>query len=150
MEYGVEIAHVVAEGPYIYDEQTFSVKSDETASVDLTAVLANSMVTVSYTDAFRNYMSNFNAILHSAGGDYNFYGFRWRRCLFLRLSSLQGLKLKRRTQPRHQRLVLSLIYVYEKNIGVAIHALTAYPTHNTPSSPIKPNDWAIWHIFLFI
>ncbi len=30
------------------------------------------MVTVSYTDAFRNHMSNFNAILHSAGGDYNF------------------------------------------------------------------------------
>ena len=34
------------EKPYFYDEQTFSVKSDETASVDLTAVLANSMVTV--------------------------------------------------------------------------------------------------------
>lgn len=76
------------EKPYFYDEQTFSVKSDETASVDLTAVLANSMVTVSYTDAFRNYMSNFNAILHSAGGDYNFYGPTETRPIYLNPGSV--------------------------------------------------------------
>lgn len=71
------------EKPYFYGEQKFDVKANETTSVSLTSSLANTMVTVSYTEAFRNYMSSYNAILHSAGGEYNFYGPTETRPIYL-------------------------------------------------------------------
>lgn len=53
---------------------TVTVTEKQTTDVNLTATLANSMVTVSYTDNFKNYMKSWSAQLHSDGGAYLYYG----------------------------------------------------------------------------
>lgn len=60
--------------PAFYGSTTLKVKENQTASVSLTATLANTMVSVDYTDAFREYMTAWNAELHSVGSaNYIFY-----------------------------------------------------------------------------
>lgn len=58
------------ERPYFYGEATFDVKEDQTTEVNITASLANSMVSVIYTDAFKKYFTDWSATLHSEGGAY--------------------------------------------------------------------------------
>lgn len=58
------------ERPYYYGEETFSVKEDETENVSITARLANSMVSISYTEAFLTYFKDFSSTIHSPGGAY--------------------------------------------------------------------------------
>jgi len=53
---------------------TVHVTEGQTTPVSLTATLINSMVSISYTDEFKEYMSSWNAELHSAGGSYIYYG----------------------------------------------------------------------------
>ncbi len=56
------------EKPYVTGSSAFTVSDNRTTDVALTASLANSMVTVTYTDEFRNYFSAYSAQIHSAGG----------------------------------------------------------------------------------
>ncbi len=58
------------ERPYFYGETTFNVAEDRTSEVEITAKLANTMVSLEYTDAFKAYFKDFSASLHSAGGAY--------------------------------------------------------------------------------
>lgn len=58
------------ERPYFYGEKQFEVLEDRTTDVEITASLANSMVSIAYTDAFRRYFSDWQAKLHSEGGSY--------------------------------------------------------------------------------
>ena len=58
------------EKPYFHGSQTIKVNDNLTTPVSLTAELANTMVTIQYTDNFRNYMSSWSAQLHSNGGNY--------------------------------------------------------------------------------
>jgi hypothetical protein len=58
------------ERPYFYGESTFSVAEDQSTDVEITAKLANTMVSVAYTDAFKTYFKDFSTTLHSAGGAY--------------------------------------------------------------------------------
>lgn len=48
----------------------FKVVDSQTATPTVTATLANQMVSVSYTDAFRRYMTDWSAEVHAAGGAY--------------------------------------------------------------------------------
>lgn len=79
-----DIAEEGFEKPYYYGSQELTVAPDKTTDVALSASLANSMVTVVYTDAFRNYMTSFGATLHSAGGAYINYADDETRPVYLR------------------------------------------------------------------
>ena len=53
--------------PYYYGMQELEVKTNRTTTVDLTVTLANSIVKVVFTDAFKEYMASYSATIHSAG-----------------------------------------------------------------------------------
>lgn len=53
--------------PYYSGTTSFSVKPGEVSEPSVTATLANSMIDVKYTDAFRNYFSDYTTSLHSEG-----------------------------------------------------------------------------------
>lgn len=71
------------EQPAYAGSAEFTVKENQTTSVALTATLANSMVSVSYTDAFKNYMSDWSAELHTTGGQYWTYAKDETRPIYL-------------------------------------------------------------------
>lgn len=54
--------------PYYYGETTFEVEENKTTAVSLTASLANTMVSIVYTDAFKDYFASYKATVHSASG----------------------------------------------------------------------------------
>ena len=72
------------EKPYFHGSQTIEVNENLTTPVSLTAELANTMVTIQYTDNFRNYMSSWSAQLHSNGGNYIDYVSSETRPAYLR------------------------------------------------------------------
>ena len=72
------------EKPYFHGSQTIEVNENLTTPVSLTAELANTMVTIQYTDNFRNYMSSWSAQLHSNGGNYIDYVSTETRPAYLR------------------------------------------------------------------
>lgn len=55
------------DSPYFEASAAFNVLSGKTQELELTAELMNSMVKVNYTDAFKNYMSDFHSRLHTDG-----------------------------------------------------------------------------------
>ncbi len=59
--------------PYYYGVQNFSVTDAGTTHVSLTAMLANAMISVDYTDAFKGYMSDYSVEIHPEGGGYIYY-----------------------------------------------------------------------------
>lgn len=61
------------ECPYFYGETDFSVVEDEEAQPSVTARLANSMVSVDYTEDFLHFFKSYSTQLHSAGGDFITY-----------------------------------------------------------------------------
>lgn len=58
------------EKPYYYGSCKFNVEDEETANPEIEATLANSMVSIVYTDAFKQYFTDYSAKVHSAGGTY--------------------------------------------------------------------------------
>lgn len=60
--------------PAYYGSTSFSVLEKKTTPVTLTAQLANSMMTIEYTDDFKHYMTSWNADIHSSGGGFLYYG----------------------------------------------------------------------------
>lgn len=56
--------------PYYYGVNDIHVIEGETTETEITATLANTMVSLEYTDAFRNYFSAYTGQLHAAGGDF--------------------------------------------------------------------------------
>jgi hypothetical protein len=61
------------ECPAYYGSQQIKVLEDKTTDVAFEATLANTMLSVDYTDAFKNYMTSWSAEAHSAGGEYIYY-----------------------------------------------------------------------------
>ncbi|MDE6560316.1 MAG: DUF4493 domain-containing protein [Muribaculaceae bacterium] len=55
------------EAPYFEASSSFTVLSDKTQEVNLEAELQNSMVKINYTQAFKDYMSNFYSKIHTEG-----------------------------------------------------------------------------------
>lgn len=72
------------EVPYYTGSTDVKVTDGGTTTVSLTAALANSMVTVEYTEAFRNYFTAYSAKLHSAGGTYVDYPAGETRAAYVR------------------------------------------------------------------
>lgn len=58
------------EAPWFVGEERFSVLEAQSSEVEVTARLANSLVSVTYTDAFRSYFRSWSARLHSEGHSY--------------------------------------------------------------------------------
>lgn len=58
------------EKPYYYGQTEVLVEEGKTTEASLTASLANTMVSISYTEAFRSYFAQYSGQVHSAGGDF--------------------------------------------------------------------------------
>lgn len=56
--------------PYFYGKTDFNVYDGETTQVSVLCELANTMISIEYTDAFKNYFKDYSATIHSAGGTY--------------------------------------------------------------------------------
>ncbi|MCM1406823.1 MAG: DUF4493 domain-containing protein, partial [[Clostridium] fimetarium] len=54
--------------PYYYGETTFDVEENKAAQVQVTAQLANSMLTITYTDAFKTYFTDYKTTLTTSLG----------------------------------------------------------------------------------
>lgn len=61
------------EKPYYAGSVSLVVKENVTTPVELTASLANAMVSIDYTDSFKNYFTAYNTELASADGKYVYY-----------------------------------------------------------------------------
>lgn len=72
------------DSPYYHGMTNVSVTDGGNTTVSMTAELANSMVTIEYTDAFRSYFTDYSAQLHSAGGAYIDYGADETRPLYVK------------------------------------------------------------------
>lgn len=58
------------ESPYYYGEATVTVLEGREASVDVTATLAHSMLSIDYSDAFKAYFKDYSVTAHSEGHNY--------------------------------------------------------------------------------
>ena len=58
------------EKPYYYGSAKFTVEDSETAAPAIEATLGNAMVSLVYTDAFKQYFTEYSATIHSDGGAY--------------------------------------------------------------------------------
>lgn len=56
--------------PYFYGEASVQVLEGRQSDVEVTASLANSMISVDYTDAFKNYFKDYKVTVHSEGHSY--------------------------------------------------------------------------------
>lgn len=56
------------EAPYFYGSQNIKIEENKVTPAALTASLANSMLSLEYTENFTNYMSDYSAEVHSAAG----------------------------------------------------------------------------------
>lgn len=63
---------------------TFTVRENQTTPVNLTASLVNSMISVDYTDEFKDYMSTWNAEFRSSTGKTVYYGAQETRPLYVK------------------------------------------------------------------
>lgn len=72
------------ERPAYYGSQDIEVLENEATNVSLVATLANSMVSIDYTEAFRNYMEEFDATAQSTGGEMVYFSTNETRPAYLR------------------------------------------------------------------
>ncbi|MGN0229529.1 MAG: DUF4493 domain-containing protein, partial [Muribaculaceae bacterium] len=56
--------------PYFYGSTTFTLYDGEVAYPEVVATLQNTMVSVDYTDAFKNYFPEYKTVIHSSGGTF--------------------------------------------------------------------------------
>lgn len=66
--YGSEEDSEGFEKPWFQGSQTLTVRENEVTPVSLTVELANAMVSLEYSEAFKNYMSSYSAEIHAAAG----------------------------------------------------------------------------------
>ncbi|MDE6300590.1 MAG: DUF4493 domain-containing protein [Muribaculaceae bacterium] len=72
-EYTVEVAYGDPdsegfESPYFYGSQTISIAENESTEVNISATLQNAMLSIDYTQDFKDYMTSWKAETRSAGG----------------------------------------------------------------------------------
>ncbi|MCM1032968.1 MAG: DUF4493 domain-containing protein [Odoribacter sp.] len=58
------------ESPSFYGETTLRVTENETTPVHIISKVNNALVTIVYTDNFKDYMTSYSAEVHAAGGSY--------------------------------------------------------------------------------
>lgn len=119
------------EKPFYYGATKFTVFDGETTPVSLVAQVANSMVSLSYTEAFINYFTTYSANIHAEGGGYILYASDERRPAYVRPGNVVlSLSLKKqngvastieaatfKAEPRHHYKVT--FDVNEGNVGDA-------------------------------
>lgn len=72
------------DAPYFYGVADLNVLEGAETEVSVTARLANTMVSIDYTEAFRSYFPQYSAQLHSEGGDYISFESQEQRPAYLR------------------------------------------------------------------
>ncbi len=70
--------------PYYYGSSRFTVSDADVSDVSVTCSLANTMVSIDYTDAFKEYFADYSTTLHSEGGIHFVYGKEDTRPAYLR------------------------------------------------------------------
>lgn len=58
------------DAPYFYGKSDVDVTEGEQADASVTATLANCMISIDYTQAFKDFFPQYSASVHSPGGDY--------------------------------------------------------------------------------
>lgn len=58
------------QSPYYYGETVVNVTEGEVSEVHLTASLANAMISIEFTPAFKNFFPQYSSQMHSNGGDF--------------------------------------------------------------------------------
>lgn len=58
------------EAPYYYGETSFNIVEGEDTPVAITASLANTMVSIDFTQEFKNFFPEYSSQMHSNGGDF--------------------------------------------------------------------------------
>lgn len=76
------------DSPYYYGRQTLTVSEAATTPVQIVCSLSNSMVTVSATEAFTGYFSDYSTTIHSDGGEYLQYTKNETRPIYVRPGNL--------------------------------------------------------------
>lgn len=64
-----DIAQEGFDSPYYYGQSSFEVLDEEVSTPSIEAKLANTMVSIAYTDAFKNYFTSYSAKVRTAGGN---------------------------------------------------------------------------------
>ncbi|MGM9799411.1 MAG: DUF4493 domain-containing protein [Muribaculaceae bacterium] len=77
------------EKPYYYGFAELTVMENKETPVSLTASLANSMVSVTFSDNFKNYMDAFSANVTSVSGTSTYYGPNETRPVYVKPGSVQ-------------------------------------------------------------
>ncbi len=72
------------EKPYYYGSSDFAVTEASVTNVSVTCGLANTMVSIDYTEAFKGYFTDYSTELHSDGGAYILYAKDETRPAYLR------------------------------------------------------------------
>lgn len=70
--------------PYYFGSTDLTVTENNTTHASITAQLANSMISVEYTDNFKGYMQAWSAELHADAGEYIYYAQNETRPAYLR------------------------------------------------------------------
>lgn len=70
--------------PYFYGAERVSLSSGEKLNLNVTARLANTVMSVKYAQSVRDYFRSVSAVLHASGGAYISYPQDETRCLYLR------------------------------------------------------------------
>ncbi|MBQ9076937.1 MAG: DUF4493 domain-containing protein [Muribaculaceae bacterium] len=70
--------------PYYYGQEDFVISEASATDVSVTCSLANAMVSIDYTDAFKGYFVDYSTELHSDGGAYIVYDKDETRPVYLR------------------------------------------------------------------
>lgn len=77
------------EKPYYYGSTPLTVRENKETPVSLTASLANSMVTVTYSDSFKSYMDSYSATVTSVSGNGIYYAPTETRPVYVTPGSVQ-------------------------------------------------------------
>jgi len=80
--------------PYFYGSSTVEVVHNQTTETSIECQLANTMIEVHYTDAFRHYFKSYSVTLHSFGGTYVNFSADETRAAYLKAGDISiGLDL---------------------------------------------------------
>lgn len=77
------------ESPCYYGSTEFNVRNGESASVSVTCSLANVMLSMGFSDSFRERYTEYSAVLHSIGHGYVEYGMTETRPVYMHPGDIQ-------------------------------------------------------------
>ncbi len=137
--------------PYLHGSQTIKVEENKTTPVAVTASLANSMVSINYSENLKSYMTSWSASLHSAGGQYIDFVQDETRAAYVKPGNVEvyvdyvkpngkGAKLKAATFTAVARTHYTVTIDLKEGAGVATLVISFDESTNEQPVEIELND----------